>query len=306
MAKNYGLNWELEKEQQSEKDWIFGAKSLTCIAEISPEERIDYLPKGEVQRSNKGDMADCCSRGPINILETKFNWLCKKELLSGGSIKFLKENGFINNGQVEISDAYISIKSGTTPIGNSMKAPLEAIRKYGIVPKKLLPLGSWMTWNDYHNPTRITEEIERIANESLKYFGFNYEKVWSSHTDEMLNRDILDTCGFAWPEPINGEYPRVDTFPNHVFIKLKNPRTYIFDNYIDHVDGDFIKKLTPDYKFGSYDYRIIISKKLTPEEKEEAYKKIEQSLNRIQKLINWIREEIKKLKNSLGKMFYGK
>ena len=304
MPKNYGLNWELELKQQSDKDWIFGATSPVCIAEIPPVERDNCLPKGEVQQG-VGDMSDCTVRSVINMLETKLNWLVKNNKLSVITIKFLKDKGFINNkGEVEISDAFTSIKSGTTPQGNSMKAPFESVRIDGICPKKLLPLEKWMTFDDFHKPERITEEIEKIAKDSLRYLGFNYEKVWNSRIGEMLNRDIIGLGGFAWPEPINGEYPRTEEEPNHAFMGIRNPRTFIFDNYIDPCDGDFIKKLASDYKFTNYGYRIIISEKtFTPEEiRQEKLTLIKQMLDIIQKAVDCIKQEINNIKGRLGKL----
>lgn len=270
--KNYGLNWELEKAQQSEKDWFFGAGSPVCLAEIPSAERESCLPKGEVQRSDKGDMMDCASRGPVNIVETKLNWLIKNKKLSERVIDFLEDKGYINEaGEVELADAWIAIESGTTKNGNSMKAPLETLRKKGILPKKFLPLEKWMTWDDYHDSNRITEEMKRLAKESLRYLNFNYEKVLESQMERMLDRDILNLAGYAWPVPVNGEYPRVDDPPNHVFMGLRLPKYYIFDNYIDYVDGDFIKKLTPDYDFHRYGYRIIISENTNPDAKKSSW-----------------------------------
>jgi hypothetical protein len=263
--KNYGLDWNKQiADEDPEKDWIFGASSVRCIAEVPPKERVNCLPAGEVQQSDKDDMMDCATRGPLNILETKFNWLIRNNMLSVRAIAFLKQ--FMNDkGQVEISDAFTSIKSGTTKFGNSMKAPLDAIRKFGIVPKKLLPLEKWMSWTDFHNVNRITPTIEEIAKQSLLHFNFNYEKVLEKDTKKMLDRDILNLCGFAWPAPVNGIYPKTDNDPNHVFMGLDDDNmldylksnTDIFDNYIDF-DDDFIKKLAPDYRFWGQ-YRLIIS-----------------------------------------------
>ena len=65
-----------------------------------------------------------------------------------------------------------------------------------------------MAWEDYHKPERITQEIEDLGQEFLKRFGINYERVLEKNLNELLGRDLIDLAGFAWPEPINGEYPK--------------------------------------------------------------------------------------------------
>lgn len=301
MVKNYGYLPEKEIADRSVKDWIFGAISARCIAEIPPEERIPYLPAGEKQYSEEGDMMDCATRGPVNMIETKLNWLIKENKLKANTINFLKQ--FMNEqGQIEISDAYTAITSGTTRAGNSAKAPLDAIRTKGIVPKKLLPLEKWMNWYDFHNPARITAEIKKIGEESLQYLNFNYERVLLTNVGQMLDRDVLDLSGFAWPEPINGEYPRTEEEANHIFMGLKNPPTYIFDNYLDRsIAGDFIKKLTSNYLFHSA-YRIIISENMTPVERLTLMAQIYQRLIEItQQLI----EAYKQLSLKVAGFFKG-
>jgi hypothetical protein len=257
--KNYGLNIELERQQMSEEDWQFGALSPVCIACIPESEREKYLPLGEVQRGRE-DMMDCATRGPINILETKFNWLYRNEKLTYENLAWLKSNGYVNTqGNIEFSDAFIAIKSGTTRQGNSLKAPLHAIHEYGLVPKNLLPLNQSMTFDQYHDPKRITESIENLGREFIKRFTVNYEQVRDIHMDELLKDDFLDVAGYAWPNPAMGEYPKSDQPINHCFILHRHPKYYAFDNYIDPVDGDFIKKLASDYDFWDYGYRIIVS-----------------------------------------------
>lgn len=278
MNQNHGLNWEKEKADETPKDWVFSAVSPVCIAEgIVPYQRDLCLPKGEIQQGVE-DMMDCATRSALNVLETKFNWLVKNKKIEGRRIKFLWQ--YMNeNGKVEFSDAFIAILSGTTKNGNSLKAPIEAIRKNGLIPKKLLPLEKTMIWDDFHNPKRITEEMEKIGKEFLKHFSINYEKVYEKDMDALLDRDMLDVAGYAWPTPKNGEYPRVEYTPNHAFMAIRKPMTYIFDNYIDYVDGDFIKKLTSDYDFLDHAYRIIISE--LPQQQEKGW---------WQKFINWIRK----------------
>ena len=186
--KNYGFDVEKEKQAQSDKDFIFGAVSRTCIAEVPELERAECLPTGEVQKA-KEDTMDCATRGPLNILETKFNWLLENKKLSFEDELWFRAAGYIGNG-FEFSDAFIAIKSGTTRQGNSMRAPLDAIRKNGLIPKKMLPLESWMTWEAYHNPMRITYEMDDLGKEFLKRISINYEKVYEEDFAQLLKKDF--------------------------------------------------------------------------------------------------------------------
>src|SRR3990167_10845780 len=168
--KNYGLDLELEKEHLRDEDWKFGGDVvLNCIAQIPENERIQYLPKGEVQRGIE-DTMDCATRGPINILETKFTWLLVNKKLDFEQEYWLRAKGYTDGDKVKFSDAFVAINSGTTRNGNSMKAPLDAIRKQGLIPKKMLPLEEQMTWQDYHNPARITQEMRDLGLEFSERF----------------------------------------------------------------------------------------------------------------------------------------
>ncbi len=257
--KNYGLNLELEKQQQSKEDWIFGAVSQPCLASIPIEEREKYLPIGELQNIGEEKM-DCASRGPINILETKFTYLLQNKKLKNE--KWLRDNSYVVNERVLFSDRFIAIRSGTTVQGNSMKAPIHQCTK-GLIPKCIFPQVA--LFEDYYRG--ITGQMEALAEEFSKRFTINYEIVYEVHYGEELKDDFLNVAGFAWPEPVNGEYPRSELMPNHVFIAFRLPKYYIYDNYIDF-DRDFIKKLSSNYDFLDYGYRIYISSETTPEERK--------------------------------------
>lgn len=265
--KNYGLDFDRELREQKEEDWVFGstAPDVTCLTDIKEGDRDRYLPAGEVQKGIE-DMMDCATRGPLNILEAKFNWLLYNNKISAENVAWLKANGYVNkNGAVEFSDAFIAILSGTTRTGNSLKGPLEAIHRYGLVPKSKLPLEGWMRFEDYHDPKRITQELKDLGDDFIHRFTINYVRVVGSDFEHLIKADILDVAGYAWPKPRDGEYPRSSSKPNHCFVAFRTPKWYIFDNYIDRVDDDFVKKLAGDYALVDYGYRVLVSKETVPE-----------------------------------------
>jgi len=251
---NYGLNLQKENVESSYKDWKMGAMSKRCLAEIPIQSRKNFLPYGEVQRGREDFMA-CASIAPINLLETKFNWLIQNNKISTEDIGWLQRKGYIVDGKVIFSDRYTAIMSGTTREGNSLKAPLHAIHKYGLIPRSMLPTKNTMTFEDYHNKSNITLRMKALGKEFKARFKINYEKVYNfSNVDDMLN-----VAGYAWTQPTDGVYGRVEYPPNHVFMRIQ-PQHEIYDSYVDSVDGDFIKSLVHNYNFFQYGYRVIVSK----------------------------------------------
>lgn len=256
---NKGLDLAKEIASQSPLDWKFGALSQECIAVIPAMAREMYLPKGETQ-FGKEDFQDCVTRAFNNILETKLNWLLQNKKLPDEA--WFRSAGYITENGFELSDRFIAIGSGTSRYGNSLKAPLDFLRKNGAIPKKMLPKESWMTFDDYMNPHAIMSSMFKMGDEFLKRITINYEQVPQSQFPTF--DEMLAVVGHGWPIPINGEYPRNDLDFNHAFMDIRQ-QYYIFDNY-EEGTGDFIKKLAPDYKFFDYGYRLILS--LTPSKKD--------------------------------------
>lgn len=256
---NKGFNLKKERLEQSDQDWVFGDVSQPCITDIIEADRLTYLPKGELQYGIE-DFMDCATRAPLNILETKFNWLYKTGKLTKENENWLRSKGYITpEGNIEFSDRFIAILSGTTREGNSLKAPLRAIENNGLIPKSLLPASPSMNFDEYHDKTKITDYLVSLGKEFKERFPINYEKVYEVNYKELLREDMIGAAGYAWPQPIDGEYPKSNKAPNHTFVIFRTPAYFVFDNYYDVVDGDFIKKLTPDYDFIEYGYRVFIS-----------------------------------------------
>jgi hypothetical protein len=279
---NKGINLEKELLEQSEKDWVFGSDiKATCLVSLKEEDRITYLPKGEIQRARE-DMQDCVTRAFLNIIETKLNYLWKKGMLDN----WFYENGYITPNGIELSDAFIAILSGTTRQGNSFKAVADAIRKNGLIPKKLLPLESWMLFDDYHNPNRITTQMRTLGLQFLNKLAINYEQVPKDQISEALKDDMVVVAGYAWGDYVNGVYQKSTRELNHSFMNMKNKYS-IFDNYLDF-DNDFIKQLAGDYIFFDWGYRIVLS--IPP---------LKENISFLQTLINSIKKLIESLTSQL-------
>lgn len=251
---NYGLHWEREQQEIDGTEWEFGAISTPCLYAVPLDKRQQYLPTGELQNIGE-EKFSCVTRAYLNDLETKFNYAAKNWIIQLENRTFLDQ--YRNDkGDIEFSDAFIAILSGTTRQGNSLKAPADAIRKCGLIPKKLLP--QLDTFDADYDPLRISQTLRDLGGEFLRRFKINYEQVYYANIEEALKQDIPSFGLYAWPSPLNGEYPKTDGSYNHCVMAFA-PATYIFDNYIDPVDGDFIKKLAADYNMTPYGYRIYVS-----------------------------------------------
>jgi hypothetical protein len=291
---NTGLDLEKEKAELKGDEWVFGALSPKCIFSVPEDEREDYLPVGELQNIGE-EKSGCVTRAYNNKLEDKFTYADKKNIMPPELKKWGRDNRYATeDGVWTFSDAYIEILSGTTRSGNSLKAPAHAIYEHGLVPKSVLP--QLDTWDSHYNPIRITKDIKNLGLEFKKRFTINYEQVFTADMDSLLKHDMVGIAVYAWPLPENGEYPRTDLPLNHCVMAYRTPLTYIFDNYIDSTDGDFIKKLKVDYNIYDYGYRLYVSAQNVPSPLE--------SVNEYQKvpLFTWLAKMIAWLFTKSGPM----
>ena len=235
-----------ERAEQDGSEYKFGAIQ-TDLALIPLEERYKYLPAGVLQFTNLMDTSGCASRGPINILEAKFTYFYEHDMHANLK-KWMEEKGYVKNGRVVFDDNFIEILSGTTENGNSLKAPLEAIRKYGLIPKTLSMEG--LTWEEYMNPKRITPEMLKLGKEFTRRFVIKYEQT----TDHLsaLKEDFLSMAVHAWPEPVGGVYPKTVGDFNHC-VGGVDDSILVMDNYLP-----FDKRLARDYILFPWAYSLSI------------------------------------------------
>ncbi len=113
-----------------------------------------------------------------------------------------------------------------------------------------------MNWSQYHDSSKITEELLLLGKLFLERFGITY---WRCDPKEMA---IVHTAGYAWPRPEGNIYPRTNGRYNHSFMKTNLPLYTIFDNYEESA-GDFLKDLAPDYDLLP-GYVLIVEKKSMP------------------------------------------
>lgn len=258
---NTGIDLAREERAQDGTEWRFGATSTDCLFDVPPNERREYLPIGEAQNTTF-EKQDCVTRGYLNILETKFNYAYRNDVMKPENKKWLKHNEYVieKDGKeyVEFSDHFIAILSNTKPSGNSLKEPAHAIHKYGLVPKSMMIDGD--SWESHYDSKNITPSLLKLGQDFLKRFNIYYEKIPTTDLQEVLKLDLPNVAGHAWNGVENGVYVPTDAPPNHVFM-LFYPGLYAFDNYPATFTDEnrWIKKLSPHFNFYSHGYRIFVT-----------------------------------------------
>lgn len=277
---NKGLNLQKEQEEIRGDEWRFGANSKPSLFAIGISARENYLPIGELQNIGS-EKYDCVTRAYINKLEAEFTYAYQNNKLTLDNKKWLEDNGYVQDGKVVFSDAFIGILSGTTRAGNSLKAPAHAIHKHGLIPKNILP--QLEDFDIHYDIKRITQSMYKLGQDFIKRFPIYYEQVDAVNMEKALEMDMTAIAIFAYGGFLNGEYLRAENPFNHCVLAYKLPRTYVYDNYTDINDGDFIKKLSNDYAIYPYGYRVYI---------EEQSELTEEQRKGFMAILKWIAEQL--------------
>lgn len=251
-------------EEPNDKDWKLGSAEFGKEILVPGGDWAPYLPTHEKQRKGYETMA-CTNFSSTSAIEIYFTYLIKNKKISVGNLNWLKENGYLDvQGFVNFSDRFDALVSGTGPNGNSLKAPAEAKRKYGLIPEGVLPWTS--NYKDYFDKNKITQEMFNLGLEFLKRFSINYEFVYSNKFVKGLEFSPLAGACYAWSWTKDGIYQRSDGRINHAICKIKPPRIWhILDSY-----DPFIKKLANNYKFLHYAIRYIIRENVTEEQEDNS------------------------------------
>jgi hypothetical protein len=241
-----------------ETDWSLGSSGL-AVDILEDGDWTQFLPSNEKQRRFFESMS-CTNFSSTTAVEIIFTYLIKKDLLSKEDLDWLSEKGYFDeNGNINFSDRYDAIGSGTNPnSGNTLKAPADFKHKYGLIPEKML---SWTDDEDaYFDKKAVTPAMLNLGQEFIKRFPINYEFAYESQIKSAYKKAPLAGACFAWPDPENGVYPANNYGINHAICRIK-PTTNqkIMDSY-----EPFVKTLADDYKFMNYSIVYIVGYKKKP------------------------------------------
>jgi len=260
--KNFGLIFE----PLAPEDWQFGQSKLGLEVRRPDANWTVFLPTGEKQKRQDEDKMCCVTASALNTIETEFIYQIKNELVALDDLLWLREKGYLDENYLpDFSDRFIALLSNTSRSGNSPKRVADAIRKFGLIPEKLLPYRKSMTWDEFYNWNDVTQQLKDLGQEFKQRFPINYEFVSGGKPDYDLARKYnpLQVFVYAWNGMDNGEYVRVEYSANHAV--ENNKENQIFDTY-----EPYLKNLATNFKYMDYGTRFIISFKKKLNEDDSA------------------------------------
>lgn len=243
MKTSYGfLPIEITPDQ-----YIFGSDQIKGEVLVPDGQWFGYLPDIEVQRQFGLETMNCTVYGTLNCIEILFKR--------------------VYNVEVNHSERFVGIHSGTTPSGNNPHEVGETIRKKaGCVEDMLLPFSESIdTWEKYYGPNPLPKQLNNLGKEWIKAWDFKHDWVRTPGQTlspellmEALTYSPLGVSVDAWNQ--NGEiyFKEKGGVDNHwttLYGYLEGQYWLIFDSY-----DSTHKKLAWDYDF-QFVKRYTLTKK---------------------------------------------
>lgn len=243
MIEQYGL---LEEPQINPLDWRAGGVSGAVKKLLRESGNYnDVLPAGEYQNAVYFDTMACVSFSANNCIEI----LAKVMGLDWNK-----------------SDRFTAKMSGTGKSGNYLSTVADTVRLAGMVDEEAWPFPRKQRepvfdWDDYY--AAIPTLIQGMGRDWLKGYVIQWEWQNVNALDEALKYGPVQVTVQAWPKDdaqgfkTNWEGHRY----NHAVTLINKTAEYceIFDHY-----DKLVKKLSPNYKFGSALQFYVIKKEDIP------------------------------------------
>ena len=212
---------------------------------------MDFEPDGERQNTAfKFDTMSCVTFSALNALEMQIKLLIKENKLSRAHLDFLKD--YMIGGEVNFSDRYTAILSGTTKTGNTFQKVADSIRNLGAIPQAMLPYGDAKTWEQWHDKSVITADMIAKGQQFRKLFDIQYEWVYNGSLNVNESKKQIKQAPLQIAVPLQAQHAIVMT-------NIKDKDSWnTFDSYPPYRDR--VK-----WNGTKYGFKIVI----TPKEAQE-------------------------------------
>jgi len=261
----------LKRYYPKKKNWVFGRVSDSSnIINLSGDYR-DCLPSEEKQRQYGLELMLCVSGSANNTEESiLINYLMKNNKLHPSTVKFLKDNNYLDsNGKVNLNDWFLAKTSFTTKNGNTGNKVFAARRKFGAIPESMRPWTPDLnTWNKFY--VKPERKHYAMGEEYNKRLILNNEIVYKDDFGEALKESPLQVYVDGHYKVRGGIYQNSNRLATHAvaLVYQDDNYNYIFDTY-----PPFLKKFVRDYNFYtvrnfwtgkkiSYGYKVKITEQI--------------------------------------------
>jgi len=257
-------------------DYIAGKSSpIKKHKELTSDWR-PYMPKHEIQFINDPnhtgnntavyETSFCTAYSGTDVIETIFNYYIKNNLISKEDLDWLQEKGYIENGEVNLSERYTGILAGLNEHGGYLSWIGDSLRNYGAIPNSMLPNNA-NSYEEYVSTDNITQEMRDLGEEFKKRFPISYEWIPDNKAGEYLKYSPLHcTVRYATGEGI------LDPVGQHNHAVMEVYRT----NEYELINDSYYQE-TKKYKLGNPSYFLAYYIRLN--NKDMIFKKDKNSSN---------------------------
>jgi len=213
--------------------WLGGETGIELKAENENADWRDYEPTPEEQANMfVFDTKACATFSFHNVIETWLRWAIANGKLNAAQLDFLKTRGYMDaSGNVNFSDKFIAILSGTTQNGNTLQRVCETGHNVGLIPESVLPWKGETTWEAWHNPQQITPAMLALGKEFLKYFEIQFEMAFFDEEKSFPKETIEKIEKSLQQAPLQVAIPR-PAYHAIEMTRMENKKGYtLFDSY---------------------------------------------------------------------------
>jgi hypothetical protein len=172
-----------------------------------------------------------------------------------------------------LSDRFINKVSGTTRQGNTVDAPIDAMRKFGFLFEDEYPWNrDTFSWDDYYST--VPANKLKLAKTRLNDWEFKHEYVPIGNKEAIMNALKTSPLGgtvYAWQKNADSIYYSGGNRPNHYTVVIlgyvKGKYWICGDSYPEDFQyndnpqpSEFIKKLDWNFQFGCIKRYALIKK----------------------------------------------
>lgn len=176
-------------------DYVAGVESaITYEALVADGDWEKYRSSDEWQRRFKNgvlgyDTQSCTDFSALNSIELQIERMLQEGLINDAGREKMEELGYFDeNGKVNFNDWFNAKTAGTTLAnGNTLQAPWDAVRKYGLIGQSKGPGVNDFKTGDAWFAEPVTAEQYELGLEFLKLFNVKYE--WAIVSGNGLAND---------------------------------------------------------------------------------------------------------------------